>query len=132
MRTPTLQTLQQQQQFAFFKTLLPPRFQKAIKFIYQKNHVLYLVLNHQGYLMEINYNLDLIKQILKKLQEQHGMLLEATSVKCFVSHSAAPKPESASEPHYHEHATGEFEVLTDNPALKERFEMIKRLVCRNS
>ncbi len=47
--------------------LLPKRYKQAIAFFYIKNNTLFGALRHPGYKMELNYNKDLVRDLLKRI-----------------------------------------------------------------
>jgi len=122
--------------FEKIKSLLPPRLQNAILFIYIKNGILFFVLNHPGYKMEFNYNVNLIKGVLKELKKREVVCkdLDFKDVKAFVSNkmedtsSLSNKEEKLT---YQERATGKFEIKTDNENLKKIFQNIQKTIKNN-
>ena len=48
-------------------SLLNPRFQQAIAFVYIRNSILYIAVSHPGVKWELNSNQDLLKSILTML-----------------------------------------------------------------
>ena len=119
-------------------TLLPPRFKNAIAFFYIKNNTLFGGLSHPGFKMELNYNKDLVKALLKeiaKIEIECKELFESVKdVKFFVSHHHTPAPiiEHNSNPKYKELAKGEFKILASDKELKEIFEKIRKSIKQNA
>ena len=119
------------------KALLPPRFQKAIAFFYIKNNTLFGGLSHPGYKMELNYNKDLVKALLKELINIELLCQEVfkdiRKIEFFVSkfHTKAPVYTSTSIPRYKELSSGNFAINTNNEKLKTVFEKIKEDIEKN-
>lgn len=130
---PHNQKLNEQARFEQIKKLLPPRLSNAVLFMYIKNKILFFALNHPGMQMEFNYNLQSIKSILSKARELDPTFPEINDAKCFVSHKVKHKFEeqkpSPSEPHYKEHAEGNFENFAHDEEIREQFEEIKKIIC---
>ena len=119
--------------FEKIKSLLPPRLSCAILFIYIKNDILFFVLNHPGYKMEFNYNLNLIKGVLKELKKRELVCKDLVfkDVKAFVSNKIdleENKNQTEEKLTYKERATGDFEIKTDNENLKNIFQNIKKVI----
>lgn len=119
--------------FEKIKSLLPPRLSSAILFIYIKNDILFFVLNHPGYKMEFNYNLNLIKGVLKELKKRELVCKDLVfkDVKAFVSNKIdleENKNQTEEKLTYKERATGDFEINTDNENLKNIFQNIKKII----
>lgn len=118
---------------------LPPRFQKAIAFFYIKGDTLFGGLSHPGYKMELNYNKDLVKSLLKEIIKVdigcRDIFENIKKVEFFVSkfHTPAPLIESKdTDPKYRELATGEFTLNVSDKELKELFERIKDTIELNN
>ena len=122
--------------FEKIKSLLPPRLSNAILFIYIKNDILFFVLNHPGYKMEFNYNLNLIKGVLKELKKRESVCKDLVfkDVKAFVSNKIdleENKNQTGKKLIYKERATGDFEIKTNNKNLKNIFQNIKKIIKNN-
>lgn len=110
------------------KLMLPPRFREAVLFMYVKNKTLFFALNHPGLVMEFNYNLGLIKDLLKKFD--FSALGEVRDVKCFASHKARQREEAVEESYtYTEHAEGVFENHITDSKLHDKLEEIRSVIC---
>lgn len=118
--------------------LLPPRFQKAVAFFYVKNNTLFGGLSHPGYKMELNYNKDLVKTLLKQLvsieQSCKEVFADVGDVEFFVSkyHAPAPLAVQKSDVKYKELATGNFVLHVSDSEIKDIFEKIKEDIVRNN
>ncbi len=116
---------------------LPPRFQKAIAFFYIKNNTLFGGLSHPGYKMELNYNKDLVKGLLKEIikidYECRDIFKDIKQVEFFVSkyHTPAPVIVTDTDPKYSELATGDFILDIENSELLEIFKKIKENIEQN-
>ena len=118
-----------------FLSLLSPKFQKAIAFVYVKEDTLFVALSHPGFKMELNYNKDLLKSILSLLaqQEEKCQNLYAKKVVLFNSrnHQFAKKESSyESIPYYQEMALGDFSIQSEDKELLEAFENIRQSISK--
>ncbi len=129
---PQFGSLTQHTCYQKFMALLPPRFQKAIAFIYIKNDTLFIALSHPGYKMELNYNKELFKELLATLGTHTPECKKYTagSVVFFNAkyHSIQERPDEDTVPYYQELSSGTFEVTSDNEALKKKFLHTKTLI----
>lgn len=119
--------------FEKIRSLLPPRLSNAILFIYIKNDILFFVLNHPGYKMEFNYNVNLIKGVLKELKKRESICKDLIfkDIKTFVSNKIdieEDKNKLEKKLTYKERATGNFEIKTDNENLKQTFKNIQKII----
>ncbi len=119
--------------FEKIKSLLPPRLSNAILFVYIKNDILFFVLNHPGYKMEFNYNLNLIKGVLKELKKRESVCKDLVfkNIKAFVSNKIdleENKNQTEKKLIYKERATGDFEIKTNNKKLKQIFQNIQDII----
>ncbi len=118
--------------FNKIKSLLPPRLTKAILFMYTKNKTLFFVLNHPGYKMEFNYNVNLIKRLLNRLKNQYIPCedIEINKIKIFVSNKIEKKSQKKdfSFVEYYEKSTGNFNINTNNENLKQIFQNIQNII----
>ncbi len=117
--------------------LLPPRFQKAIAFFYIRNNTLFGGLSHPGYKMELNYNKDLVKALLKEIiksdNECSKIFTDVNKIEFFISkfHTPAPYVASDSVPKYKELASGDFELNVKDSEILEIFQKIKKDIENN-
>ncbi len=120
--------------FNKIKSLLPPKLSNSILFIYIKNQTLFFVLTHPGYKMEFNYNVNLIKRLLKELKkrDKNCQNLNIKDIKTFVTNKInIQKTENNnknSKIYYNERAKGNFKILTNNQKLKTRFLEIQKII----
>ena len=118
--------------------LLPPRFKNAIAFFYIKNNTLFGALSHRGYKMELNYNKDLVKALLKDISnhflECKELFNNIKKIEFFVSkfYTKAPIKQSNSAIYYKELAKGEFKIETKDKELKNILEKIKEDILKNN
>ena len=114
--------------------LLPPRFQKAIAFIYIKNDTLFIALSHPGYKMELNYNKELFKELLATLRMHAAECKTHTADKVVFFnakyHNSEEKKKSDTVPYYSELSSGDFTIDLDNEALKQKFLYTKTLIAK--
>ncbi len=117
--------------------LLPARYQKAIAFFYIRNNTLFGGLSHPGYKMELNYNKDLVKSLLKEIslveQSCSALFEQIENVEFFVSkfHTKPPTIRANNDPKYKELAKGEFEILTSHQELHSIFQRIREDIIKN-
>ena len=119
--------------FEKIRSLLPPRLSNAILFIYIKNDILFFVLNHPGYKMEFNYNLNLIKGVLKELKKREVVCKDLVfkDIKVFVSNKIEKDEDDKKEEEkliYKERATGNFKIKTNKKELKQIFQNIQDII----
>ncbi|RUM72242.1 MAG: hypothetical protein DSZ10_05245 [Sulfurovum sp.] len=131
---PQFKVLKQQQCYKKFLSLLSPKWQKAIAFVYIRNQTLFIALAHPGFKMELNYNRDLLKSLLTQLstldKECHWM--EADKIAIFHSKfRPVQQIDKSTIPFYHEHATESFTVKTEDAEIREKFENLKRAIWAN-
>jgi len=136
-QTPYFKSVQKYSCYNKLLELMPPRFSKAIAFFYIKNNILFGALSHPGYKMELNYNKDLVKGLLKQLSsfdmECKEVFKEVKDIKFFVSkfHAPAPLMQSSSIPKYQELAQGSFKILAQDSEIKALFEKIREDIIKN-
>jgi hypothetical protein len=96
--------------------LMPPRFAKAIAFFYIKNNTLFGALSHPGYKMELNYNKDLINNLLNQLiiidLDCAEIFKDVKKIEFFVSkfHTPAPYIAPKTDIKYKELSSGNFTI----------------------
>ena len=120
------------------KQLLPKRFQEAIAFFYIKNNILFGALSHPGYKMELNYNKDLINNLLKQLTtidlEWADVFKNVKKIEFFVSkfHTLPPKIDTKTIPKYKELSKGEFNIKAKDKEILYIFKKIKEDIIINN
>jgi hypothetical protein len=119
-----------------FLAMLPPRFRDAIGFAYVREGTLHVALRHPGYKMELNYNKNLLKNLLDSLSEHDPSCaqLRAQNVVLFVSKyttAFAAKEDEATVPHYYELSEGTFEDHSNDPDLHRQFERLRATIHAN-
>ncbi|MFT7878761.1 MAG: hypothetical protein ABXS91_00050 [Sulfurimonas sp.] len=115
---------------------MSPKYQKAIAFVYVKQNTLYIAVTHPGFKMELNYNKEVLKDILSQftLVDKTCSMLQADKVVIFHSkfHKVTTQGEKSSTvPYYYELAEGAFEVCSEDAGLQEKFEAIKTSIKKN-
>ena len=134
---PYFKSIQKHSCYNRLLEFLPPRFQKAIAFFYIKNNTLFGALSHPGFKNELNYNKDLLKELLKQIStielECKELFDCVENIVFFTSkhHTPAPLIASTSIPKYRELAKGEFEILTEDEELASIFRKIKEDIIVN-
>lgn len=116
-----------------FLSLLSPKFQKAIAFIYVKEETLFVALSHPGFKMELNYNKDLLKSLLSMLAQTDERCenMVASKVVLFNSknHKFAKEVSTYNSiPYYQEMALGAFTIQSSDQALVDAFEKIRHSI----
>lgn len=109
------------------KLVLPQRLRDSVMFTYIKNKTLFFVLNHPAYVMEFNYNLSMIKGLLKSLKLEG--LEGVEDIKCFVSNKINRDSKESEDNSYSEHSKGEFENHLKDEKLREKVEEIRGVIC---
>jgi len=95
-----------------------------------------VALSHPGYKMELNYNQDVLKSLLRAWVRERPecRFMEAEKVVVFLSRYHQP-PEGEEDrptiPRYHEQASGEFSLPEGDEALAESFDRIRKWIRRN-
>ena len=111
------------------RSLLPKHLANGISFMYIKNSSLFLALNHPGIKMELNYNHNLIKDLLNKIKDfdKDCQNLTVNNIKPFVSNMTFidNKIEIDTTCKYEERAKGDFKIETENKKLQDIFQKIK-------
>jgi len=129
---PQFKVLKQQGCYQKYISLLSPKWQKAVAFVYIKEETLFIAVTHPGFKMEFNYNKDLLKSLLIQLNTHVSDCKMFTASKVVIFHSkyhALPKDKvpEVTVPYYEERAEGNF-TLPNDGILKESFERIKALI----
>lgn len=129
---PQFRFLKQQGCYKKYISLLTPKYQKAIAFIYIKDDTLFIAVTHPGFKMELNYNRDLLKSLLIQLNTYDSQCKMMLASKVIIFHSkyhAMPEEKISyvSVPHYQEQALGQF-TSPEDETLFESFERIKALI----
>ena len=129
---PQFKVLKRQECYQKYLSLLSPKWQKAVAFIYIKKETLFIAVTHPGFKMELNYNRDLLKSLLIQLNTHVSDCKVLTASKVVIFHSkyhALPedKVQEVTIPYYEERARGDF-TLPNDDILKESFERIKALI----
>lgn len=135
-KNPLLEKLDEHECYSALIELLPKSVSKFIKFIYTKNDNLFFVLNHPAGKMELDYKIDLIKSLLKKmaLVKPKCQKLCDKKIICFVSNklNIIEQEPSKSLFYYEEQSNAIFENNAKNPKLFKLFEEIREEIkCLN-
>ena len=129
---PQFKVLKQQECYQKYISLLSPKWQKAIAFVYIRDDTLFIAVTHPGFKMELNYNRDLLKNLLIQLNTYDCECKSLTASKVVIFHSKYHVIEQTKDPeetipYYTERATGVFS-LPEDTILKESFVRIKELI----
>ena len=129
---PQFKVLKRQECYQKYISLLSPKWQKAIAFIYVKDETLFIAVTHPGFKMELNYNRDLLKSLLIQLNAHDENCKKMSAHKVVVFHSKyhtipEKKHSYVTVPHYLEQAQGTF-ILPEDKVLAESFKRIKTLI----
>ena len=129
---PQFKSLKRQECYQKYINLLSKKWQKAIAFIYIKEDTLFIAVTHPGFKMELNYNRDLLKNLLIQLHSYDKKCQMMSASKIVIFHSkyyAMPKEKASyiSVPHYIEQSSGTF-TTPNEEKLKESFMRIKALI----
>jgi len=117
---------------------MPPRFANAIAFFYIKNNTLFGGLSHPGYKMELNYNKDLINNLLNQLTiidlDCANIFKDVKKIEFFVSkfHTPAPIIAPKTDIKYKELATGEFKIEAKESEILSLFKKIQEDIKKNN
>jgi hypothetical protein len=133
LHLPQFKTLKSHYCYQKFISLLIPRFQKAIAFVYIRQDTLFVALSHPGFKMELNYNKDLLKTLLTMLakEDEKCKNLKVSKVVLFNSkHNSIIKEKSieSTVPYYDEMALGEFTIKSEDREIREAFEKIRNSI----
>ena len=133
LHLPQFKTLKSHYCYQKFISLLSPRFQKAIAFVYIRQDTLFVAISHPGFKMELNYNKDLLKTLLTMLakEDEKCKNLKVSKVILFNSkHNSIIRKRSREDtvPYYNEISLGEFTIHSEDEKLKEAFEKIRESI----
>jgi hypothetical protein len=136
IKKPRFKKIGSQKCFKKLKSLLPPRMADSILFVYQKNSILFFALNHPAMKMEFNYNLSLIKRLLKELQrlESECANLNIKDIKFFVSNKMFEIDSNTKKEkiiRYKERSLAKFKNRAKNEKLAKIFEEIREIIAKN-
>ena len=130
---PQFKVLKSHYCYQKFISILSPKFKKAIAFVYVRDETLFVALSHPGFKMELNYNKDLLKDLLRMLAktDEKCKTLQASKVVLFNSkHLSIIKKEKITSmvPYYKERSLGNFTIETQDKELFEAFNKIKKSI----
>jgi len=130
---PQFRFLKQQVCYKKYISLLGAKYQKAIAFIYIKDDTLFIAVTHPGFKMELNYNKDLLTNVLTQLNKHDKTCDMMQAEKIVVFHSKyhpikIKNPEISTVPYYSELASCDFPIECKDEALLEKFEDIKKCI----
>jgi len=133
---PEFKLLKKHYCYQKFISLLSPRFQKAIAFVYMRDETLFVALSHPGFKMELNYNKNSLKEILTMLTKIDVKCknMRASKVVLFNSKHISIIEEKkivSTVPYYQEMAWGEFNIEGEDKELRDAFNKIKSSIDKN-
>ncbi len=133
---PEFKLLKKHYCYQKFISLLSPRFQKAIAFVYLREETLFVALSHPGFKMELNYNKNSLREILTMLTKMDEKCkgMKASKVILFNSkHISIIKEKKivSTVPYYQEMAFGEFNIESEDKELRDAFNKIKSSIDKN-
>jgi len=132
---PQFRYLKKHECFRKYLHLLPNKWKQAIAFVYIKNKILFIAVKHPVFKTELNYNKDLLTSLLSQLKTYVSECkeLEASKVIIFDSKYKNLTKDIPQDtiPYYHEMATGEFEIDTNQEELRAKFQEIKTSIEKN-
>lgn len=129
---PQFRLLKRQGCYQRYISLLRPKWQKAVAFVYIKDETLFIAVNHPAFKMELNYNKDLLISLLRDLNKYITECENMKASKVVIFHSKyhpmpQEKPKERTVPHYIEQSEGTFASPIE-PKLNEAFERIRELI----
>ena len=133
---PQFRYLKQERCYKKYISLLSIKWQKAIAFIYIKNHTLFIAVTHPGFKMELNYNRDLLISLLKQLTslDEACKIMQADKVAVFHSKYRSIVKEDASTstiPYYNELSSSHFYIKSLDLELQKKFKQIQQTIKDN-
>lgn len=118
-----------------FLSLLSPRYQKAISFIYVRDKILFIALAHPGYKMELDYKKVFFREILNQLStiDKKCVALNINKVILFNSNShyrSIKKEEkrTTNVPYYQEKSSANFQIKSSDQEIVKSFEKIRESI----
>jgi hypothetical protein len=130
---PQFKVLKSHYCYQKFISILSPKFQKAIAFVYVRDETLFVALSHPGFKMELNYKKDLLRDLLSMVAktDEKCKTLHASKVILFNSkHLSIIKNEEliSTVPYYKERSQGNFNIESEDKELLEAFNKIKKSI----
>jgi len=133
---PQFKNLKKNYCYQKFISIINPKFQRAIAFVYIKNSTLFIALSHPGFKMELDYNRDTFKSLFKILSQNDIKCKDfnVEEVVIFNSNKISIIKENneieSTVPYYEEQSSGEFEINCSNDEILDKFKSIqKRIKC---
>jgi len=119
-----------------FVSLISPKWQKGIAFVYIREDTLFIALRHPGFKNELNYNKDLLKSILSMLKQIDTKCSHLVAKEIIIFNSkfnTIIKKEKPTDtiPYYYELSDGEFQIKSNDKELIEKFNRIKENILKN-
>lgn len=113
--------------FNMFYKIIPKNISSGIEFMYIKNDTLFMVLKHQIYKTECEYNKATLKKILTQIPQ-----IAASDIKFFVSNKKQIKSstQAITDETYNEKSHGIFTNLAKDENLNDKFEEIRAIILK--
>jgi len=130
---PQFKSLKQHSCYKKFLSLLGAKWQKAIAFVYIQNNTLFVAVTHPGFKMELNYNKDILKSVLTQLSSFDKACTTLHAEKIVIFHSkyrsiVQNEAETSTVPYYHELASSDFPIKSQDEGLRAKFEETKTYI----
>ncbi len=114
---------------------MPPKFQRTIAFVSFKNSQLLIAVKHPAYQVDLNYNKDVIKSILRsfaKHKKECAFLEEVNSLKIIYQRlKRSQSANSDSIPKIPEKSKGSFEIDVKDRDIQKILLEIKEIIKKN-
>ena len=131
---PHFKKLKTQECYQKYIKILPPKWQKAIAFIYVKDEILFIAVKHPGFKQELNHKEqnDNFISMLKNFNQYVKPCKAMKASKMIAFHSKyylmeTPEIAESTVPYYKEKAEGNFE-LPQQKELREAFIKIQKAI----
>jgi len=130
---PQFKMLQNHYCYQKLISTLPPRFKKAVAFLYVKDDTLFVALSHPGFKIELHYNKDLFRDLLSMVAMADEKCKEITASKVVLFNSKhlsiIRKEEIISTiPYYKERSKGNFQIESKDSDMIAVFNKIRESI----
>ncbi len=128
---PQFKNLKKNYCYQKFISIINPKFKRAIAFVYIREKKLFIALSHPGFKMELDYNKGTFKSLFKILSQNDIKCkdFDVEEVIIFNSNKISIIKESneieITVPYYLEQSSGEFEIISLNSDILDKFNDIK-------
>lgn len=139
LQLPTFKPLRDYRELLEFETCFPSSWRNMIELRYVRNNIIHFALKHNAFKKEFDYNITMIKGMLKVFQTETFKLADVTDIKYFISYkrkkradwalrAQKQKEQSEAGQFYYEHAQGDFKNLATDPDVHKAFEEIRQII----